>query len=240
MIVVKDLIYQYESTEMDTLKSISLSLKEGEIIGLLGHNGAGKTTLLECLSGIRKIKSGDIHIDNIDDNSYKNISYIPNDLYLYNMLTIQETLIFMGRLYSLSTKDILRKVEPLLKLFSLEEKRNEYIKNLSYGMKQKVALILGIIDSPKYVLLDEPMNGYDALSTKTTKDFLLNYSRNNSAGILLSSHRLDIVEDICDRVYVINQGNVIFEGLVSTLKNDRSFEEALIGIVQGEDINEEK
>lgn len=240
MIVVKDLIYQYESTEMDTLKSISLSLKEGEIIGLLGHNGAGKTTLLECLSGIRKIKSGDIHIDNIDDNPYKNISYIPNDLYLYNMLTIQETLIFMGRLYSLSTKDILRKVEPLLKLFSLEEKRNEYIKNLSYGMKQKVALILGIIDSPKYVLLDEPMNGYDALSTKTTKDFLLNYSKNNSAGILLSSHRLDIVEDICDRVYVINQGNVIFEGLVSTLKNDRSFEEALIGIVQGEDINEEK
>ncbi|HDT6578603.1 TPA: ABC transporter ATP-binding protein [Bacillus cereus] len=240
MIVVKDLIYQYESTEMDTLKSISLSLKEGEIIGLLGHNGAGKTTLLECLSGIRKIKSGDIHIDNIDANPYKNISYIPNDLYLYNMLTIQETLIFMGRLYSLSTKDILGKVEPLLKLFSLEEKRNEYIKNLSYGMKQKVALILGIIDSPKYVLLDEPMNGYDALSTKTTKDFLLNYSKNNSAGILLSSHRLDIVEDICDRVYVINQGNVIFEGLVSTLKNDRSFEEALIGIVQGEDINEEK
>lgn len=240
MIVVKDLIYQYESTEMDTLKSISLSLKEGEIIGLLGHNGAGKTTLLECLSGIRKIKSGDIHVDNIDDNPYKNISYIPNDLYLYNMLTIQETLIFMGRLYSLSTKDILRKVEPLLKLFSLEEKRNEYIKNLSYGMKQKVALILGIIDSPKYVLLDEPMNGYDALSTKTTKDFLLNYSKNNSAGILLSSHRLDIVEDICDRVYVINQGNVIFEGVVSTLKNDRSFEEALIGIVQGEDINEEK
>ncbi|MEX5521496.1 ABC transporter ATP-binding protein [Bacillus cereus] len=240
MIVVKDLIYQYESTEMDTLKSISLSLKEGEIIGLLGHNGAGKTTLLECLSGIRKIKGGDIHIDNIDANPYKNISYIPNDLYLYNMLTIQETLIFMGRLYSLSTKDILGKVEPLLKLFSLEEKRNEYIKNLSYGMKQKVALILGIIDSPKYVLLDEPMNGYDALSTKTTKDFLLNYSKNNSAGILLSSHRLDIVEDICDRVYVINQGNVIFEGLVSTLKNDRSFEEALIGIVQGEDINEEK
>ena len=84
------------------------------------------------------------------------------------------------------------------------------------------------------------MNGYDALSTKTTKDFLVNFSKRNSAGVLLSSHRLDIVEDICDRVYVINQGNVIFEGLVSTLKNDRSFEEALIGIVQGEEINEEK
>lgn len=240
MIVVKDLICKYENTETDTLKSISLSLKEGEIIGLLGHNGAGKTTLLECLSGIRQVTSGDINIDNTDNNKYKNVSYIPNDLYLYNMLTIQETLIFMGRLYSMSTKEIVEKVEPLLKLFSLENKQNEYIKNLSYGMKQKVALILGILDSPKYLLLDEPMNGYDALSTKTTKDFLVNFSKRNSAGVLLSSHRLDIVEDICDRVYVINQGNVIFEGLVSTLKNDRSFEDALIGIVQGEEINEEK
>lgn len=155
------------------------------------------------------------------------------------MLTIQETLIFMGRLYSMDTKAIFEQVEPLLRLFSLENKKDEYIKNLSYGMKQKVALILGILDSPNYLLLDEPMNGYDALSTKITKNFLVDYSKKKSTGVLLSSHRLDIVEDICDRVYVINQGKVIFEGLVSTLKNDRSFEDALIGIVQGDEINEE-
>ncbi|MCQ6530728.1 ABC transporter ATP-binding protein [Bacillus mycoides] len=237
MLIVNKLTHQYSNTDVKALDSISFSLKQGEIVGLLGHNGAGKTTLLECLSGLQKSPRNVITVDNVNLYKYHHISYIPNDLYVYNMLTVLETFIFMGQLHSLSTKKILEIVNPLLETFSLLDKKDEYVKNLSYGMKQKVSLILGILDSPNYLLLDEPMNGYDALATKTTKEFLVHLAKDKSTGVLLSSHRLDIVEDICDRVIIINQGVLIYEGSISTLKNSNSFEEALINITKGENIN---
>lgn len=237
MLIVNKLTHQYANTDVKALDSISFSLKKGEIVGLLGHNGAGKTTLLECLSGIQKSPRNAIMVDDVSLDKYQNISYIPNDLYLYNMLTVLETFIFMGQLHSLNTTKVLEIVNPLLKSFSLLDKKDEYVKNLSYGMKQKVSLILGILDSPNYLLLDEPMNGYDALSTKTTKEFLVHLAKEKSTGVLLSSHRLDIVEDICDRVIIINQGILIYEGSIAALKNNNSFEEALINITQGENID---
>ncbi|WP_327194577.1 ABC transporter ATP-binding protein [Paenibacillus larvae] len=235
MICVEKVSFQYENCISKAVDSLSFSLREGEILGLLGHNGAGKSTLLECLSGLRKPTEGQITADQIPVDQYKKISFIPNDLYLYNLLTVEETFLYIGRLHSLSYDQIREIADPLMEMFSLQDKRKEYVKHLSFGMKQKVALILGILDSPRYLLLDEPMTGYDPLSTKTTKEFLLHLAGEQRTGILLSSHRLDIVEDLCDRVLVIHQGVLLFDGSISSLKHDRSFEEALVSLMQGDE-----
>ncbi|AQZ47244.1 hypothetical protein B7C51_13475 [Paenibacillus larvae subsp. pulvifaciens] len=235
MICVEKASFQYENSVSKAVNSVSFSLREGEVLGLLGHNGAGKSTLLECLSGLRKLTGGNMTADHLPVDQYKKTSFIPNDLYLYNLLTVEETFLYIGRLHSLSYDQIWKIADPLIQMFSLQEKRKEYVKHLSFGMKQKVALILGILDSPRYLLLDEPMTGYDPLSTKTTKEFLLHLAKEQKTGILLSSHRLDIVEDLCDRVLVIHQGVLVFDGSISSLKHDRSFEEALLSLVQDDE-----
>ncbi|MFB1052278.1 ABC transporter ATP-binding protein [Paraliobacillus sp. JSM ZJ581] len=234
MITAKNISYTYENTENKALNSLSFSIEQGEIVGLLGHNGAGKTTLLECLCGLREVTEGNIFTDNKKEKLSKKISYVPTDLYLYNMLTVEETILFIGKIYSLSNQRIMDKALPLINQFSLYEKLTEYVKNISFGMKQQLALILGILNSPRYLLLDEPMNGYDALTTNNTKKFLKQYVNNQKAGVLISSHRLDIIEDICDRVIVINNGILIYQGSIPNLKNENSLEDALISILQGE------
>lgn len=227
MLSLENVTYRYENSITDAIHSVSFNLKKGEIIGLLGHNGAGKSTLLECISRLKVPASGDIATDDAENSA---ISFVPNDLYLYNMLTVKETLHFVGGLHSLTSEEINNIITPLMQAFSLMEKENEYMKNLSYGMKQQVALIIGILPSPNYLLLDEPMNGFDAITTKKTKEFLIGYSRENNVGIILSSHRLDIVEDICDKVVVINKGQLLYIGSVEHLKNNLSFEEALLSV----------
>lgn len=199
MLIVNEISYTYENTRKAALQSISFELGKGEIIGLIGHNGAGKTTLLECISGLKKPKEGTILI-NEEDSA---VSFVPNDLFLYNMLTIKETLYFIGRLHSLSPQEIDEIIMPLIELFSLSSKIDSYMKDLSFGMKQQVALITGILSKPGYLLLDEPMTGFDPLSTKKTKDYLKKLAKEKNTGILLSSHRLDIIEDICDKVVIL-------------------------------------
>ncbi|WP_018665028.1 ABC transporter ATP-binding protein [Heyndrickxia acidiproducens] len=226
MLEIREISYTYDNAKKAALQSISFELDRGEIVGLVGHNGAGKSTLLECISGLKWPQSGKIIIN---EKEY-GISFVPNDLFLYNMLTIKETLYFIGSLHSLSRIEIDKVIKPLLRLFSLNSKENDYMKDLSYGMKQQVALIIGILSKPTYFLLDEPMNGFDALSTKKTKDYLTSLAKEKEIGILLSSHRLDIIEDICDRVVILNTGRLVYEGTVSQLKNNQTFEDALISV----------
>lgn len=226
MLRIEDVSYIYENSKKEALDSISFELNRGQVVGLVGHNGAGKSTLLECISGLKTPTNGKVTIDNKDFT----ISYVPNDLYLYNMLTIKETLFFIGKLHSLSNFEIDQIINPLIKLFSLSSKEHEYMKDLSFGMKQQVALIIGVLSNPTYFLLDEPMTGYDAISTKNTKDYLKNLAKEMNMGILLSSHRLDIIEDICDKIIILGTGKLVYEGTVSHLKNDSSFEEALISV----------
>lgn len=233
MLRIDNVSYVYGNNNTKALKTISFNLNRGEIIGLVGHNGAGKTTLLECISGIKVPTSGEISLN----NDGVTISYVPNDLFLYNMLTIKETLYFIGRLHLLSNSEIDEIINPLLKLFSLSSKEDEYMKDLSYGMKQQVALIIGILSKPTFFLLDEPMTGFDALSTRKTKDYFNELAKEMNIGILLSSHRLDIIEDICDKVVILNRGKAIYEGTVSNLKDASSFESALIDVIGDDNEN---
>jgi len=210
---------QYQGTNKFAIENITFTLNKGEIVGLLGHNGAGKTTTLECLAGLIQPTKGVRKVT-------EKLVYVPSDLYLYNMLTVEETLLFVGRLHGMPKKQIIERADFLLEVFDLSEKKHIYTKELSFGMKNKLALITGILPDPQVLLLDEPMTGFDALSTKKTKDFLLQFMSNDKT-ILLSSHRLDIVEDICERILVINKGKLIFDGDILTLKEQQNVESNL-------------
>lgn len=237
---LEDVSIKYPGSTDFAVQNINFSLEKGEIVGLLGHNGAGKTTTLECLAGLIQPTEG-IRKNGLEKTNGK-IIYIPADMYMYNMLTVEETLLFVGRLHGLSKKEILRDRDYLLSTFNLREQQHVYTKNLSFGMKNKLALITGVLANPQVLMLDEPMTGFDALSTRQTKDFLLKFMNDSEKTILLSSHRLDIIEDICQRILVINKGQLVFEGSVSTLKEQQSInsslEAALLQLTQHPDVQQ--
>lgn len=237
-IEVYGISYQYAGTKDLAVKDITFHVKSNEIVGLLGHNGSGKTTIMNCIAGLfqpvqEKVLLSGTQISDLCKP--KPVGYVPADPILYNMLTVQEYIVFIGKLHHLSTAQIHTISEPLLDMLKLKDNRHKLIKHLSHGMKQKVSMITGLLHQPPALVLDEPMTGFDAQSTKEMKDFLVHLVRtNHGAGILLSSHRLDIVESICDRIVVIRQGQLIFTGSVQELKHSaqhgNSLEEAFLSI----------
>jgi ABC-type multidrug transport system ATPase subunit len=243
---VHNVTYRYKGAERPAIEQIRFDVDRGEIVGLLGHNGAGKTTLLKCISGLLTPAEGTVNFGEGPEDGRGTVQsllgYVPSDIYLYNLLTVEEMVRFTASLHKLDDAKVSERMNGLLAAFQLSEKRHEYIKTLSHGMKQKVALITGVIHHPNALLLDEPMTGYDALSTKETKNFLLRYAQENHAGVLLSSHRLDIVEDICNRVVVIHNGKLVFDGGIRELKQNafdsKTLEEALLRLSADENQTE--
>ncbi|QYR23007.1 ABC transporter ATP-binding protein [Paenibacillus sp. sptzw28] len=235
---VNNLSYRYKGTDRPAVEQISFTVEEGEVVGLLGHNGAGKTTILKCIAGLLKPGEGEASLGGAPSKegggAEPSLGYVPSDIYLYNLLTVEEMIRFTAGLHGLPRTACEKRMNELLHVFQLDDKRSEYVKTLSHGMKQKVAMITGVIHHPGLLVLDEPMTGYDALSTKETKTFLLSYAKERKAGVLLSSHRLDIVEDICRRVVVIHAGTMVYSGGIQDLKKQAhasgTLEEALLRI----------
>jgi ABC-2 type transport system ATP-binding protein len=196
-------------------------IERGQIVGLVGHNGSGKTTLIKCMAGLLNPQEGKVRVSDRKASDYPEtlIGYVPETPILYNLLTVNEFIFFMGKLHGLSYKEVLECTTPLMKTMDLEDKADELIKNLSAGMRQKVATIAAFIYRPTVLLLDEPMTAFDAKSTVKMKQLLKDMADKQDMGILLSSHRLDIVESICDRVIVINEGRMVFGGTIQEMKD---------------------
>lgn len=230
---VNQMTYRYKGEERPAVEQISFHVGSGEIVGLLGHNGAGKTTVLKCIAGLMRPEEGEAEIGSGAGNGTSaSLGFVPSDFYLYPLLTVEEIIRFTASLHQLNDRELTGRMNAMLAAFQLEDKRHEFIKTLSHGMKQKVALITGVIHHPQALILDEPMTGYDAVSTRETKNFLIRYAKERGAGILLSSHRMDVVEDICHRVVLIHGGKTVFDGTASDLKkgagDSNTLEEALL------------
>ena len=208
------------------LKGIDFSFDAGQVIGYIGPNGAGKSTTIKILTGIIPDFEGEADILGMDIRKNpievkQQIGYIPEQAAIYDVLTPNEYLAFIGKLYRLEQSVIDQKALELLRLFSLADKGNMRMNGFSKGMKQKVLLISGLIHNPEIIFLDEPLSGLDANAVILVKEILSQLKRAGKT-IFYSSHIMDVVEKISDRIIIIDQGKVIADGTFETLKEKAS------------------
>jgi len=221
IIDINNLKKQYSGTYV--LKGINLSFAKGTIVGYIGPNGAGKSTTIKILTGIIDDFMGDVSIMGMDIRKdtiaiKEKIGYIPENAVLYDVLTPNEYLNFVGSLYNMNEYSIKKRSADLLHLFDLDTESNMRMNSFSKGMKQKVLLISGLMHNPEVIFFDEPLSGLDANAVILVKEIL---SQLKSAGktIFYSSHIMDVVEKICDRIVIISDGEIIADGTFESLKN---------------------
>jgi ABC-2 type transport system ATP-binding protein len=220
-IEVEDLVFRYHT--MEALHRISFSIESGEVVGLLGPNGAGKSTTLKILTGILAPGEGHVRINGFSlpeqtIEAKRIIGYVPESANLYESLTAQEFLELIGRLREIEEKVLKQKILTLLETFDISKQRFSRLSTFSKGMRQKVLLAAALLHNPPVLLLDEPLSGLDVSSSLIVKDLLSALSREGKT-ILYSSHVLDVVERVCDRVLIIHQGNLIADGTLDSLKD---------------------
>jgi len=213
-------------TKNEVLKGINLDIYPGQIIGYIGPNGAGKSTTVKILCGIIPDFEGEIKVFGQDLKSNgleikKRIGYVPENGALYDLLTPNEYLTFIGTLYGLEAHSLEKRAKQLLSFFGMEEHADQRMDTFSKGMKQKTLIMSGIINDPDILFLDEPLSGLDANSVILVKEMLTQLASNGKT-IFYCSHLMDIVEKISDRILLINDGNVIADGKFEELKTEQS------------------
>jgi len=224
LIETKNLSKEYSSRfskqKVNALNNFTFTANEGEIFGLLGPNGAGKTTLIKILLAITFPTSGSAKIFNSDVKSHKwkkRVGYLPENHKFPNYLTGEQVLSYYGRLSGVkNNSELNKKIDEYLETMGLTKWRNTKIKKYSKGMMQKLGLAQSLLSNPDLIFLDEPTDGVDPIGRKEIRDILTNL-RSKGKTIFLNSHLLSEVEMICDRVAILNKGDLIKEGSVDDL-----------------------
>ncbi len=221
---------------------MNLKLVPGEIFGFLGPNGAGKTTTIKLITGLLRPSTGRVTVGGFDVvaqpvEAKKIMAYVPDQPQLYGKLTVEEFLKFIGAVHRLESKACQQAIGSFLELFGFADKRRELIETLSHGTKQKVALAAAFLHEPKVVLLDEPLVGLDPRSARILKDLLREYAK-RGATIFLSTHILEVAERMCDRVGIINKGQLVAVGAAEEIKSrsgksDESLEDLFLELTGG-------
>lgn len=205
------------------VNQVSFHVFRREIFGFLGPNGAGKTTTIKMIVGLLQPTSGSVKVAGFDVQSQPLLAkavngYVPDTPNLYPKLTGRELLRFVGDLYEMDRQQVDRRIEELLKLFDLIDASDDTIDSYSHGMKQKTAIAAALMHDPRVLVLDEPTVGLDPKSARLIKD-ILRQMADRGAAIFLSTHILEIAERMCDRIGIINQGEVIAIGNMDELRS---------------------
>ncbi len=205
------------------VSDLNLSVRAGELFGFLGPNGAGKTTTIRMLVGLLQPTSGTASVAGHDlktqaREARRAIGYMPEETALYEKLSGQEFLRFIGGLYGLDDAVTAVRSRKLMNLLGLGEKSADLIQSYSHGMRQKITLCAALIHEPSVLLLDEPFSGLDPLSARLVKDTLHEF-RGRGGAVLLSTHTLEIAERMCDRVGILNRGKLIATGTMQDLRS---------------------
>ncbi len=224
VITTQNLSKSFTTTKV--LNNINLSINAGEIIGYIGPNGAGKSTTIKILCGIIHEFHGEASVLGMDVRKdileiKHQIGYIPENAALYDTLTPLEYLHFIGQLYKLERSQVDKKAKELLGVFDLGNYSESRMTTFSKGMRQKVLLIAGMIHNPSLLFLDEPLSGLDANAVILVKE-ILSQLRKSGKTIFYSSHIMDVVEKISDRIIIINKGEVIANGTFAELNSQAS------------------
>ena len=210
---------------------IDLEAPEGRVFGVLGPNGAGKTTTLRMLTGLLQPSEGKIEIDGHDlDESpvaAKSVTgFIPDRPYVYDKLTAFEYLRFIGGLYKLPSERVADRIEELLGLFELEEWGDSLIESFSHGMKQRLVLAGALLPEPKLLVIDEPMVGLETKGHHLVKDLFRSLAHDDGLTVFLSTHTLEVAEDVCDQIVIINHGRVVARGTLDELRVESGSDQA--------------
>lgn len=205
------------------LNDINLDINKGEIIGYIGPNGAGKSTTVKIMLGLVGEYEGEIKIFGQNINSgdieyKKKIGYVPETAEVYENLTAREYLTFIGELYGMEYEEVNKKAERLMDLFGIREVYDARLSSFSKGMKQKALIISALLNDPDILFLDEPLSGIDANSVMVFKEVLSGLVKRGKT-IFYSSHIMEVVEKLSDRIILINNGEIVADGNIDELKN---------------------
>ena len=243
MIELKELTRTFGN--FTAVDNVSFTVPSGQVCGYLGPNGAGKTTTIKMLTGLIRPTSGTAAIEGFDilENPIevkKRIGYVPESGALYEKLTPAEYLQLIGRLYHLEEEPLKRRIQEFLQLFQLEKHKNQRMDTFSKGMKQKIVVASALLHNPSVIFFDEPLNGLDANSALLVKE-LIRKLANQGKTIFYSSHILEVVEKICDRVIIIDHGRIVADGSIHDLQEmtrESSLEEIFSQVTHSEDMEE--
>jgi ABC-2 type transport system ATP-binding protein len=218
-------LFTREKVEVQAVKDISLSIEQGELIGFLGPNGAGKTTTLKMLTGILYPTSGSARVLGFNPSDrrpemLKDISLVMgNKMQLWWDLPAWDSFVVLKELYEVEDAAFKQRTEFLLDTLQLTDKVNTQVRKLSLGERMKCELVAALLHAPKVVFLDEPTIGLDVVSQKRIREFLLDLHKRDNCTIVLTSHYMQDVQALCDRVIVIDHGDLIFDGTLDALSH---------------------
>ncbi|HUX10396.1 MAG TPA: ATP-binding cassette domain-containing protein [Terriglobia bacterium] len=203
----------------DAVSRLSMEIKEGAVFGLLGPNGAGKTTTLRMIVRILLPDEGSVRVlgQPLSEQTQERIGYLPEERGLYRQMRILEILVFLGALKGLSEAEAKHRAQAWLDRLGLADRANSEVNELSRGMQQKVQFIAAILHRPPLVILDEPFTGLDPVNAALIKDVMLEL-RNQGTTIILSTHRMDQVEQMCDSICLMNKGQKLLDGDLKAIK----------------------
>jgi ABC-2 type transport system ATP-binding protein len=206
------------------LDSLTIDLKMGEIYGLIGPNGAGKTTTMKLIVGLLRPSKGQVYINGIDMAkdplaAKRRIGYIPDEPFLYERLTPSELIDLKGSLFDMAVDESERRKDELLDMVGMLDHRNSLIEGFSLGMKQRVAIAAALLPGPDVIVVDEPLVGLDPRGMKRVKEIFLQLSQRGTT-VLISTHMLNVVEELAHRVGVLDEGKLIAEGPLASLKGN--------------------
>ena len=215
---VENIEKQYASHK--ALDKISISTKQGEIFGLLGPNGAGKTTLIRIINQITAPDSGKVFLNGnpINRNDIAKIGYLPEERGLYKKMKVGEQALYFARLKGMSKSEAKSKLDFWFKKFDITSWTNKKVEELSKGMAQKIQFITTVIHQPKLLILDEPFSGFDPINTEIIKNEILKLKENGTS-IMLSTHNMSSVEEICDSIALIDKSKLVLSGSLQSVKD---------------------
>ena len=233
IITIDNVCKNYKSKK--ALDNVSLSIKQAELFGLLGVNGAGKTTLIKILCGLTRKTSGTITINNFNldkeiDKIKEIIDISPQETSVANNLTVKENLEFFANIYN--TNDV-KTINEIIDIFNLNEVLNQRAKTLSGGYKRRLSIAIALISKPKILFLDEPTLGLDVFARRELWNIIKKLQKNIT--IILTSHYLEEIENLCDRVAILSNGKLLKTGTIEEIKqitNTQNFEDAFIKLVE--------
>jgi ABC-2 type transport system ATP-binding protein len=242
MLKLKNLTKVYENNSKKAVDNINLSIKQGEIFGFLGPNGAGKTTTIRMIAGILDITEGDISINGFDIEkepiqAKKSFTLVPDHPDIFDSISGIEYLNFIADMYEVSTEVRKEKIEKYTKAFEIYNDLTQSIKSYSHGMKQKLLVTGALLPEPKILILDEPLGGLDPRSARNLKNIMREHCQNGGT-VFFSSHVLEVVENLCDRIAIINKGKIIACDELRNLKEnpDITLEELFLEMTENEEI----
>lgn len=230
MIEIKNLRKSYNGHE--ALKGISFAIQKGEFYGLLGPNGAGKTTTISIMSSILKPDSGEVIIDGMNLDTHPGqakqlIGVVPQEIALYGDLTASENLHFWGGLYGVSSSELKKRSEEVLHLFGLYDRRNDTVKTYSGGMKRRINIAAALLHQPKILFMDEPTVGIDPQSRNLIFEVIEKLHKEGMT-IVYTTHYMEEAERFCDRIGIIDNGQIIAEGTLKELKSNSALKEVVV------------